>query len=393
MKTTVFALGYPGDVGGANTELWHTVNLWRLSGIEVVLVPSGPADPAWRSRLEAIGCRTVEPADRETGDNPHLPERPGGCFAQMGTVPFFRGGMDFLRGQIVVGMCNSQFLALGPRLTQLGCRTVWVSCMNWLFPAERLLYSQCGPFDRHVFQSRYQRDQLVPQLRRFGLLPEQERLIRGALCAEQLPFQPLPHTAGAAFHIGRISRAEPDKFPQNLWQTYARVPHPVKAEVLGWSRDVEAKTGPPPRWAKCLAAGAEPVPAFLQRLHAMVLPGGAAVENWPRVGLEAMAAGVPLVVEARGGWTEMIRHGQTGYLCRSDDECACYTARLAYDEEHRLAIARQARAALLDELAPATAIAAEWNKLFRELGKGLRSWVLDPDSNTPDQRPKTKDLL
>jgi len=26
---------------------------------------------------------------REKGDSPHLPERPGGCFAQMGTVPFF----------------------------------------------------------------------------------------------------------------------------------------------------------------------------------------------------------------------------------------------------------------------------------------------------------------
>jgi ATP-dependent helicase/DNAse subunit B len=27
--------------------------------------------------------------DPEKGDSPHLPERPGGCFAQMGTVPFF----------------------------------------------------------------------------------------------------------------------------------------------------------------------------------------------------------------------------------------------------------------------------------------------------------------
>ena len=26
---------------------------------------------------------------RKKGDSPHLPERPGGCFAQMGPVPFF----------------------------------------------------------------------------------------------------------------------------------------------------------------------------------------------------------------------------------------------------------------------------------------------------------------
>jgi cytochrome c553 len=30
--------------------------------------------------------------DWEKGDSPHLPERPEGCFAQMGTVPFFRPG-------------------------------------------------------------------------------------------------------------------------------------------------------------------------------------------------------------------------------------------------------------------------------------------------------------
>ncbi len=33
------------------------------------------------------------PLPTEKGDSPHLPERPGGCFAQMGAVPFFRGMM------------------------------------------------------------------------------------------------------------------------------------------------------------------------------------------------------------------------------------------------------------------------------------------------------------
>jgi putative SOS response-associated peptidase YedK len=47
----------------------------------------------------------VAPADyarwlgEEKGDSPHLPERPEGCFAQMGTVPFFRPEslLDLLR--------------------------------------------------------------------------------------------------------------------------------------------------------------------------------------------------------------------------------------------------------------------------------------------------------
>jgi len=35
----------------------------------------------------------------EKGDSPHLPERPAGCFAQMGTVPFFHRGAD-------IGFCQ-----------------------------------------------------------------------------------------------------------------------------------------------------------------------------------------------------------------------------------------------------------------------------------------------
>ncbi|MGA2617410.1 MAG: hypothetical protein ABSF26_07360 [Thermoguttaceae bacterium] len=39
--------------------------------------------------LRASG-QLLEADEAEKGDSPHLPERPEGCFAQMGTVPFFR---------------------------------------------------------------------------------------------------------------------------------------------------------------------------------------------------------------------------------------------------------------------------------------------------------------
>ena len=37
--TKVYVLGYPGDVGGANTECWHTIKLWRRFGVDVHLIP------------------------------------------------------------------------------------------------------------------------------------------------------------------------------------------------------------------------------------------------------------------------------------------------------------------------------------------------------------------
>jgi glycosyltransferase involved in cell wall biosynthesis len=94
--------------------------------------------------------------------------------------------------------------------------------------------------------------------------------------------------------------------------------------------------------------------------------GGQAVENWPRVGLEAMAAGVPVIADNRGGWREMIRHGRTGYLCDNDDQFAEYTARLACDETLRVQIARQARETLETELARPQEIWAGWKQLLIE---------------------------
>jgi hypothetical protein len=36
----VFLAGYPGEMGGANTEAWHTVKLRRRVGLDVHLVPT-----------------------------------------------------------------------------------------------------------------------------------------------------------------------------------------------------------------------------------------------------------------------------------------------------------------------------------------------------------------
>ena len=287
----LFVCGYPSDVGGANTELWHTVKLWRRFGVDVTLIPTWKADPAWRRRLEAIGCRTCE-------SNPD-------------DLQNVRG----LAGGVVVSMCNTRFLAAAERFRELGCRIVWLGCMNWLFPEERRHYRQHGVFDRHVFQSRYQHDQLRPQLAKYGYDDAQGRIIRGAFDVAEFPFRPLAHAPGETFVLGRLSRPAPEKFSPRTWAIYGRAPPPIAARVMGWDAAVQARVGPPPRWAECLPAGAETAQAFLARLHCLVHASGGAVENWPRVGLEAMAAGVPLVVENKGGWAEMIRHGQTGFLC------------------------------------------------------------------------------
>jgi hypothetical protein len=339
----LFVVGFPGEVGGANTECWHTVRLWRQFGIGVTLIPTWEPTDAWQAKLEGIGCRTVR------------------------TTPHGLRNVPGLAGSVIVSFCNSQFLRHAERFRELGCRIVWVGCMTWLFSDERRHYRRHGPFDRYVFQSAYQQSELQPQLAKFGVRPEQCHRIRGAFFGDEFPFQPRPHEPKAPFVIGRLSRAAADKYSATTWSVYRRIPHAIRARVMAWSRQVERKLGQPPEWAECLPVRSETPQQFLRKLHCLLQVNGGAAENWPRSGLEAMASGVPIVAQNRWGWKEMIRHGRTGYLADSDDELAFYAARLAYDEDHRLELIHRAEQSLRDELAAPEKIRAGWRALFQGL--------------------------
>jgi hypothetical protein len=340
----MFVIGYPGDVGGANTECWHTLRLWRRFGLPVRLIPTSKPSDAWRRRVDAIGCETIDAAVEDLANVAGLP------------------------GSVVVSFCNGNFLKHADRFRDLGCRVIWVNCMTWLFAEERKHYQRRGPFDGYVFQSRHQQSSLLPQLARFGVRPEQCRLIRGALACEEFPLRPLAHAMDSPLVVGRISRAAPDKFSANTWPIYRRVPHPIRARVMAWDRQIEQKVGPPPPWAECLPAGRETPQEFFGKLHCMVQVNGGAEENWPRSGLEAMSSGVPVVAQNHWGWREMIRHGETGFLADSEDQLAYYAARLAYDEPLRMEIIHRARRVLEDELANPEIIWAGWRGLLAMLG-------------------------
>jgi hypothetical protein len=344
----VFVLGYPADVGGANTECWHTVKLWRQCGLDVTLIPHGKADEGWRQRLAGIGAKTAAALAPN----------------QAGTAPVPHD----LPGAVLVSFCNTGIFDSAQRLRGLGCRIVWVGCMNFLFAVETSYYRRHGVFDRYVFQSRYQRDQLQPLLRPFGYQDHQGCVIRGAFAWEEFPFRPQSHVPGEVFTVGRLSRAAPDKYARHSWQIYQRISHPLRVRVMGWSRNIERVVGRPPAWAEVLPAGAQTSQDFLATLHALVPISGRAIENWPRVGLEAMAAGVPVVAENIGGWPEMIRHAATGYLADTPAALAEYVSRLAGDEQHRQEVIGRARRALEEDLAEPQAIWAGWKTLLDRLG-------------------------
>lgn len=345
---TVYTIGAPGPVGGADTELWHTLRVWRRYGLEVVIVPTWRINTEWRKKCESLGC-TV-----------HAPQ----CAAELLDVPG-------LRDSVVVSFCNGQFLANAASLRKAGCRIVWANCMTWMFDAEREHFREFGPFDHFLFQSRHQQAKLTALYKDYGYREELGSVIHGAFAFEEFPFRPRPHEPGTPLVIGRISRADPDKYSSNTWSIYSRIPHAIRARLMAWEKRIETKLGTPPSWAECLPAMQETPQTFFSKLHCMVQINGGAGENWPRSGLEAMSSGVPVVVQNEWGWREMIRHGETGYLCNTDEEIAYYTAKLAYEEDLRLAMARRARRVVEEELANPDVLWQAWKEVFTKVVQGV----------------------
>lgn len=356
----IFVLGYPSALGGANTELWHTLKLWRWAGIEVCLVPtpSSPARPEWRRRCDAIGVKTVV-AD---------PGLTAIAIGQLARVPG-------LRNSPVVSFCDPWLWACHNQLMALGCRTVWVGCMTELSLTERCM--PVAQADCYVFQSEFQRETLAAQWAATGRPdPAAGRgvVIRGAYdfgwgCGCGVTAGPRPlRDPDATFTIGRLARPDPRKHSPDTWEIYGRCLHPgLRARVMGVDDAVLRRIGPPPSWGEVLPPCAEPARDFLRSLDVLCVCGAEAAENWPRVGLEAMAVGVPVVADDRGGWREMIRNGETGFLCRTQDDFAESLNSLSRDPVACAGIARAARRDLVERLASSAAIGRAWLNLFSTL--------------------------
>lgn len=341
----IYVIGYPSAVGGANTELWHTVKLWRRYGLPVIMIPTWRAMPEWRRPLKRIGVKIQERVGHE------LP------------VP---------EGATCVAWCNEHFERIAHQLQVRGCRLIYVPCMSYLTGTLINHHAKHGPYDRYVFQSHSQYETLLPQLAPFGVSAKRCRLIRGAFDPAEFPYHPRRQ---AGLIVGRLSRPDLAKFHRETWRVYGRVRRRIpetQVRIMGWGPKLVQHCGEPPGWAEVLKRDTESTPKFLRSLHVMAQMGDLAagprsLENWPRVGLEAMAAGVPIVADRRGGWKEMIIEGETGLLASSPEEATAHIIHLGLDEDARRKITNRAAEDLRDRLANPEPIWGAWQALLEGL--------------------------
>jgi len=336
-------IGVPSDVGGANTELWHTLRLWRQFGLDVTCVNTTGIRDRWRERLASIGVPVLD--------------------VDVSDTKSFRAIAD----SILVGFCNQSFLRLAGEFRKLDCRLTWVGCMNFLLSREVRHYKQHGLFDAYVFQSDFQQAKLASQLAKFkNDSPVLYKQIRGAFYPDEFTFQPRNRQAGEPLTIGRISRADPEKFHRETWKLYSEIAPDRKARVLGWSDAIAKRVGKAPKWAEVYAPGTVHPVDFYRSLHVLAHLDGQTEENWPRIGLEAMASGVPIVAMQRGGWPEMVVDVETGYLADDEGEWLACARQLERSNAIRMTMAEAARAHV-EELCRPEPIWSQWENLFEAL--------------------------
>ena len=311
----VFFFGWPSYYGGADTKAVHLLKL--LSGhVDITVIPNSPGqlqESCWTQRLDEWGVN----------------------YATLESLP------DRLDG-VALAMCNSPFLLSGIYSTarRRGLRIVWSSEMMWHHPFEVDLI-KAGAIDRLLYVSEIQKKAL--NYESFCDVPT--RITGNFLSVDEFPFVERPRDLPLT--IGRLSRADPLKYPEDFPVFYEALALPdVRFRVMAWSEELAQKY----RWHRfdhrweLLAPEAEPAVEFLQSLDLFVYTlGHRFTESWGRSTVEAMLTGAIPLVPAGHHFASLIVHGESGYLCSDFLEFQSYARQLAEDPLARQGMSRACR--------------------------------------------------
>lgn len=346
---SIFVLGIPSNLGGMNSEMGHTILLWRAAGIDVTCL--------WMSK-----CRCHNPTVTPDDNNPWLKrlEAAGVKLVETETGRFNR--VSGLRNAILWGPGGQHTCHNWRELKAMGVKLIWSPGMCFTMPYEVEAFSKSPPAALHC-QSNFQK--LALEAAFVGWKTPQISVIPGAFDASEFPFRPSYRRENEPFVVCRIARSHRSKWHPKLWSIEnGLILHGIDLKFIAeaWTYDLSMHCGQPPYWAETLPSDAETTASIMARSHAMICPNQDwLTENWPRVGLEALSAGVPLLVDDRGGWKDLC--GSAAIYCKTIEDFSDGLLRLAQDESYRQHLITLGRMRLND-VNNSQRIVDQWQELF-----------------------------
>lgn len=238
---------------------------------------------------------------------------------------------------------------------------VYSDCMYYVTDNEVEQYA-AGYIDEFFFQTKALEDKHGPEICKRAGKPVKGHGGYKAYLNPRSSYFPLPFSNArdfGTFRVCRVTRDDEDKWHPDTWRMFASItaPCPITIEVAGWGMNGASKIGDPTtpgnKWngELNLSCHSQRDLAQMSGLYSVShvllhICDPAAEESLGRTFLEAMASGVVVIADNRGGAKELIRNGETGFLVSSPDEAAFRASEMAFYPARRRAIVAQAYAAL-----------------------------------------------
>ena len=283
----LYLCGVPGKVGGAATKIRHLIYLLRDSlNITVVL-----NDLCWTKNRQITGFL----------------DRLGVGYCVYKDLPRVATGVALV-------ICEPNFFAAGQvlQIKQRGMKVIFSNEMMFPFEGEeRAVKSKL--IDKVLFVSAFQGAAFA---RLYVGIPS--AITGNYVAAEDFEFKA---RRNATFTIGRLSRPDPDKYPEDFPVFYEELAlKDVRYRVMAWDDQLKRKY----RWHRfgsewdLLGPQKEDTETFLHSLDLFVYPLGHRVkESWGRSTVEAMLTGCIPLVPVGHQFHNLIVHGESGFICAS----------------------------------------------------------------------------
>lgn len=239
---------------------------------------------------------------------------------------------------IVVGLWEKGTADVAIELVRQGTRVILAPALYWCDPLSRLMREFRGCAEALWYVSW---DQAV-ETRLLWSLAERIEVVRCAVDCER--FRPVDRNAtGKPWVLGRHSRDASEKFSalHSPLLSHLIESHDVVLRMLGAQTVVGEQ---PQRGLEVLAEDAIHPAQFLAGLDLWVYSHAPRWQETACIAMiEAMACGLPVLVNNAGGMREYLEHGRTGFACSDSDEYMRYVRLLLEHPRLRLAMSRNAR--------------------------------------------------